>query len=169
MSIIICEYGRLSKYLCNTIFDFSHFELLSGIVFSQDNLKNCKIFAFAKICTFLVGYEKIRHKRAISFGCIVFYYYLWFDVYWKTSWYRTDLRLVIEWFKSVLSFSVEVQFNICIYWLILSSCRSHFLWFVHLCCDRIISKFLCTRPTIPRQGWVSYTQSNRHFIPYQDS
>ena len=113
------------------------------VLFSHKTIKkNCKIFAFAKICTFLVGYEKIRHKRAISFGCIVFYYYLWFDVYWKTSWYRTDLRLVIEGIKSVLSFSVEVQFNFYICRLILSSCRSHFLWFVHLCCDRINSKFL---------------------------
>ena len=139
------------------------------VLFSHKTiLKNCKIFAFAKICTFLVGYEKIRHKRAISFGCIVFYYYLWFDVYWKTSWYRTDLRLVIDWFKSVLSFSVEVQFNICIYCLILSSCRSHFLWFEHLCCFRIFLNFKHP-PYHPPPGMSVLHSVQPAFIPYQDS
>ena len=142
------------------------------VLFSHKTiLKNCKIFAFAKICTFLVGYEKIRHKRAISFGCIVYSYLFMVRRFLETSWYRTDLCLVIEWFnsKSVVSFSVEVQFNICKYCLILSSCRSHFLWFVHLCCCRIISLNFRHPPYHPPPGMSVLHSVQPAFIPYQDS
>ena len=99
---------------------------------------------FFCICAFLVGYEKIRHKRTISFWLHCHSYLFGVRRFWTTSWYRTYLCLVIERTNFVLSFfsKCNFKFNICKYCLIYSRLASHILFdsrtFVAL---RIISKF----------------------------
>ena len=99
-----------------------------------------KIFALAKICSFLVDFEKIRHKRAISFWLDCHYYLFGLRRLSEDAITPYVFCLVIERTKSVLSFLSELQVNIYKFvsysWLQIT-----FSWFEHLCCFRIISKF----------------------------